>query len=94
MVSFFRCGMFDYLVELACFEKNNSSSTRGEGLFGDTDPIERKAANEFYFRLRENLKEWNSKFGVDKKGKITKFREGFEKVFDSNVDIGCRSLLI
>lgn len=46
--------------------------------------MERKIANEFYFRLREIIKEWNIKFGTDKNGKVTKFKEGYGKAFDSS----------
>ena len=82
MVNFFKCGLYDYLIDLACFEQHNPSPNRGEELFGDSDPLERKVSNQFYFRLREAIRDWDSKFGVDKNGKITKFRDGYLKAFD------------
>lgn len=85
MVAFFKCGLFDFLIELACFQKQSKSPTRGEDLFGDSDPLERKVASQFYVRLREAVKDWDSKFGVDKNGKITKFRDGFLKAFDPSI---------
>lgn len=84
MVQFFKLGMFDYLIQLASFEKDNPSPTKGENLFGDTVQLERKTANVFFFRLLDTIREWDNKFGVDKSGKITKFREGYLSVFDLN----------
>lgn len=88
MVAFFKCGLFDHLITLACFEKTKSDPRRGEALFEDSDPVERRIAGDFYLRLREILADWNSKFGVDRNGKITKFRTGFEKVFEGAADRG------
>ena len=56
--------------------------TTGEDIFQDTNPIERKAAKHFYILLLDILNEWNLKYGVDKKGKVTKFQEGYLKVYD------------
>lgn len=84
MVHFFKLGMFDYLIELGSFEKHNPDPSKGESLFGDSVQLERKTANIFYYRLLDTIREWDSKFGIDKSGKITKFREGYLKVFDPN----------
>ena len=51
-------------------------------MFLDVEPVERKIANEFYLRLRESVKDWHNKFGTDKNGKVTKFKEGYAKAFD------------
>lgn len=92
MVGFFKLGLFDHLVNLACFEKSSSDLRRGENLFADNDNLEKRVAGDFYLRLRETLADWNAKFGVDRTGKVTKFRIGFEKAFEGASDKGIDKL--
>lgn len=88
MVNIFKSGLFDHLVGLASFEKANPNPRRGEALFNDTDPVERRVAGDFYIQLRETLSDWNKKFGVDKNGKVTKFRLGYQVAFEGAADAG------
>lgn len=86
MVNLFKCGLFDHLIKLASFEKTNPDQRRGENLFQDTDPVERRVAGDFYLQLRQTIAGWNQSFGVDKHGKLTKFRDGYDLAFEGAAD--------
>lgn len=88
MVFLFKCGLFDHLINLASFDKTNADPRRGEDLFKDTDPVERKIAGDFYLQLRQTISDWNKKFGVDKHGKVTKFKAGYDVAFQGSQDGG------
>ena len=80
--NFIKYGYLEHLVQLASFQKESSDPNKGEGLFNDTDPVERKIAKDFYVRLRETISDWNSRLGSDKNNKITPFKTGYDKAFD------------
>lgn len=81
-----KCGLFNRLVEIASFDKSNPDPNKGESVFGDTEPVERKIAKDFFLRLREAIVEWDQKFGVDRNGKVTHFRIGYQRAFDGAVN--------
>lgn len=88
IVNLLKCGLYDRLVEIAAFEKHVDDPAKGERVFGDRDPVEKKIAKEFFKRLKDAIREWNERFGVDKQGKVTPFKKGFSKVFDGAANEG------
>ena len=86
IVNFLKCGLYNRLVELASFDKASPDPLKGERLFGDQDPVERKISKDFFLRLREVIVEWDQKFGVDKNGKVTHFRLGYQRAFEGAVN--------